>query len=85
MRTEYINSLVVYFDDTEIEDLCTLSEKWKKQCNQVGLKRHYTPDEEEIIDRLYTLFDRKKTDKETQNANTQEIPVVGTGGRGKVR
>ena len=85
MRTEYINSLVVYFDDDEIGVLCTLSEKLKRQCNQVGLKRPFTSDEAEVVDRIYNLFDHKKQEKTTADETTHEVPGVGANHRGKVR
>jgi hypothetical protein len=78
MRTEYINSLVVYFDDDEIVFLKTLSDKLKKQAHTVGLKKQYTPDEREIIEKIYDLFDRAddKPNSQTVTVHSQNlIPV----------
>lgn len=72
MRADYINSLMVYFDDIEIETLRGLASKLKKQSERVGLKKDYTPDEIELIGMLDGLFKQEKQEARATSSDEKK-------------
>jgi hypothetical protein len=57
MRVEQFSSLAIYFDDEEIPALHKLSETLKSEAFKIGLKKVFSEDEKDLIEKLYEMFD----------------------------